>query len=158
MKIDNAPRARKIRFVYLIVPILTAFIVTLIYFVFFIESVLYLIFALVGLVAFFTYMGLFQYRYIIFYAEADRLLIGYKRLSPFPSLNNRIEIKTQWFSGYELVETKRGFKKLILSQSTPNGLAKYNPISLSALTPEQIDKICKAMDLMLAIKKQTMGQ
>jgi hypothetical protein len=156
VKLDNVKFARKIRFLYIIVPFIISLALALLYLAVRVESIWWLLGALIVLVPFFIILEKKQYRFIVFYAEADKVIVNYKRLEPFPTLNNKVEIKTAWFHGYEIVnEDKPGKEKLILIQKTANGIAQYKPISLSALETDQIQKIKKALELVMAIKDQS---
>lgn len=63
-------------------------------------------------------------------------------------------MKTENFHHYQINASMGGWvKTLTLYQTTPGGVGKYPSIGISTLNDEQILQIKKALDLILALKK-----
>ena len=154
MKLDNAKRAGIIKLIYMLVPLVVVFMAASAYMYYDAKDLRYMVFAFVGLLFFFLVMSIIKYSYIIFYAGPDKITIRFKALSPFNTPSNSVQIKTDEFKDYKIKTSIFGIKKtLYLFQQTPSGLAKYPGIGLSALNNDEIDKLKKAFELILALNK-----
>lgn len=154
MKLDNAKRAGLIKLVYMLVPLLMVFSAALVYLYYDVKDLRYMVYAFVGLLLFFLVMSVIKFNYIIFYAGPDKITIRFKALSPFNTPSNSVQIKVGDFKSYEIKSSIFGIKNMLfLYQQTPSGLAKYPAIGLSALNGDEIDKITKAFELVLAMNK-----
>ena len=154
MKLDNAKRASIIKLIYMLIPLLVLLAAAIVYLMYDVKDLRYMGLAFVVLVLFFLIMSIFKFNYIVFYAGPDFVRIRFKTLTPFSSPNNSIQIKSENFKKYEIASSLGGFRKILfLFQETPSGLAKYPGIGFSALTHDELDKIRKAFDLILALNK-----
>lgn len=154
MQIDNKEKAVKIKLIYLLFP----FIIVIGTALFFLLSVKvnfwYMALSLIILIAYFIFMGQFNYNYVSFYAGYDKIRIRYKSLSPFKSPNKSIRIAANTLHSFEIKKTKKGrAKKLILYQNSPGGLAKYPSVSVSAVSTVDVQKIVKSLQLIIAMNK-----
>ncbi len=156
MKLDNGKRAGFIKLIYMLVPLVVLAIVTIVYLLYDVKDLRYMALAFVLLLLFFAIMAIFKFNYINFYAGPEGIQIRFKNLTPFNPPNNSIQIKTENFSKYEIKNSLLGMRKVLyLFLNTPSGFAKYQGIGLSALSNDEIDRICKAFDLILAINNPT---
>ncbi|MCZ4693758.1 hypothetical protein DWB61_09910 [Ancylomarina euxinus] len=79
-----------------------------------------------------------EYNFIIYKETDDKLIMRYYPLHPFHDKFKSIEISKQTFSHFELEKRNLGLREdLYLFQMSAKGLAKYQGISLSALSKEQ---------------------
>ncbi len=155
MKLDNAKRAGVIKLIYMLIPLLVVAAVAVIYLVYDVKDLSSMVIAFVVLLFFFLVMAVFRLNYIIFYAAPDKIVVRYKALTPFNSPSNSVQIKSNDFRKYELKTRLGGLKKtLYLYLQSPSGLAKYPGIGLGALKSGEIDKITKALDLIIAMNKK----
>ncbi|MFP4621053.1 MAG: hypothetical protein ACLFM7_07045 [Bacteroidales bacterium] len=87
-----------------------------------------------------------DYNYIYFTDEGNKILFRYIPLRAFRSKRYSLEISKQELHGYK-VERPSPFKQeLVLFVKTPQGIAKYPPISISALNEEEYNKLKKALN------------
>lgn len=158
MNIDNKVKAAKIKLIYLLFPFILVIGTALFFLLSEKVDVWYIVYAVMILLAYFILMGYFKFNYVSFYAGPDKIRVRYKSLSPFNSPNKSIEIKVENFYNYETKQNKKGsVKTLSLLQHSPGGIAKYPPISLTAVDQSEIDKIIKSLKLILAMKKSQKG-
>jgi uncharacterized membrane protein YdbT with pleckstrin-like domain len=156
MKLDNAKLAKKIRLIYMLIPLLIVAASALAYMYFDIKDLRYMVFAFILLLLFFIIMSIIRYNYIIYYAGPDKITIRYKSLSPLNTPSNSIQIKALELVNYKIKTALFGMRKVLyLYQQTSGGLAKYPGIGLSALKNKDIDIIKKSLDLILAINKNS---
>ncbi|MBI9067647.1 MAG: hypothetical protein JEZ09_10175 [Salinivirgaceae bacterium] len=154
MKIDNKQKASRIRVLYLIFPLLVVAGTALFFLLSDKVNIWYILYALLMLLAYFIIMSFFRFNYVSFYAGPDQVRVRHKSLAPFKSANKSIQIKADSFHSFELVKTKKGkFKTLYLFQKSPGGVAKYPGISLTAVRRADAEKMIKALQLILAMKK-----
>ena len=85
--------------------------------------------------------------YIYFSDEGKKLLFRYVSLRPFHSKRNSIEIDKSKFKGYQVLRSPLNFnKKIILYIKTPQGTAKYPPVSITALSEEEFNRLKNALN------------
>ena len=87
-----------------------------------------------------------DYNYIYFIDAENKMLFRYIPLSPFKSKRYSIEIHKNEFHGYKINRSSVLKKELILFVKTPQGIAKYPPISISALNETEFNKLKKALN------------
>jgi hypothetical protein len=154
MNIDNKKRASKIKLVYMAVPLMLVLITGSIYLFGHVRNLGWLFLATALFVAYFFVMAYFKYNYISFYAGPDKIRLRYKSLSPFPGNNNSIQIPIELFHDYQLILALKGYKKgLVLFQKSPGGIARYQMVSLSALSGAEVNQLVKALELAKALAK-----
>lgn len=88
-----------------------------------------------------------QYQYINYSDEGENIIIRYFTSGIIGGRKNSIEINKKGFSGYK---TERRFFGLIQSitfyQKFREGVAKYPPVYLSALTKEEKSKLFRSLN------------
>lgn len=95
-----------------------------------ITIIAYLIYVLI------TYV--INYQYIFYSDEGSKIILKYVSLRPFDNKRNAIEISKENFYGYKIQKSFLNLKEeIIFLIQTPNGIAKYPPISIAALTAKQ---------------------
>jgi hypothetical protein len=92
------------------------------------------------------YEYLRDYNYIYFSDAENKILFRYIPLSPFKSKRYSIEIHKNEFHAYKINRSSILKKELILFVKTPQGIAKYPPISISALNENEFNKLKKALN------------
>jgi hypothetical protein len=89
-----------------------------------------------------------KYQYISYSDEGEKIIFRYFSSGVFGGRKNSVEINKQSFSGYK---TESGFfgriQKITLFQQLKEGVAKYPPFYISALTKKERDMILKSLDL-----------
>ncbi|MGE4289881.1 MAG: hypothetical protein AB7E36_14445 [Salinivirgaceae bacterium] len=154
MNLDNAKRASKIKVLAMLFPLLVVVAVALSYLLTEVKDLKYVLMAVVSLLVYFIVMAGLRLNFIAFYAGPDKIRIRYKSLLPFKTNNNSVQMKTDNFHHYQIKESFGGLvKTLTLYQTTPGGVGKYPNIGISTLNNEQLTQIIKALDLILALKK-----
>jgi len=92
------------------------------------------------------YEYLKDYNYIYFADENNKLLFRYIPLRPFKNKRYSIEISKDKFQGYKIERPSPFKQEIVLFVKTPQGIAKYPPISLSALNEEEFNNLKKALN------------
>lgn len=93
-------------------------------------AVAYMIFAL--------YESFRNYNYIYYNDESDKIVLRFFSPAMFTSKKNSIEIPKKEFGGYELKSFFMRYREsLVLFKNTHKGLAKYPPVSITALSEEE---------------------
>jgi len=83
-----------------------------------------------------------NYCYIYYNSDGLKIIMRYTSLQPLSAGNFSIEIPKRDFVKAEIVNTILGLRKnLIFYVKTPQGVAKFKPVSLSILKKAQIDSI-----------------
>lgn len=154
MKLDNAKRAGFIKLIYMLVPLLFVIAAAVVYLLYEVKDLRYMLAAFIAIVLFFALMAVFRFTYIVLYVGPDKIQIRYKKLSAFNTPNSSVKMQSENFRNYELKNSFFGWVKVLyLFQETPSGLAKYPGIGVTALNRDELDKIKKAFDLILAMNK-----
>ncbi len=98
-------------------------------------------------VAFVIYQAILELNYIYFSDQGDRIILRYFSMSFYNDKKQSIEIPKEAFCGYEIRTSLGGLKKkLILYERVNNKDAKYPPVSISALSKNQILNLIAALD------------
>ncbi|MFO8234255.1 MAG: hypothetical protein R6U04_02450 [Bacteroidales bacterium] len=100
-----------------------------------------------------VYEHLKDFNYIYFSDEEDnKLLLRYVSLKPFDSKKYSIEIKKEDLHSYKINRKSLNFKQeLVLFVRTPQGIAKYPPISISALSEGELNQMKKVLNQILGV-------
>jgi len=100
-------------------------------------------FCLAGVfILYLLFIYLKKYYYIYYNTDGTKIIIRYTSLLPLSAGNYSIEIPKRDFVKAEIRKRFGGLRKeLILYVHTPQGVAKFKPVSLSTLKKEEIDKI-----------------
>lgn len=97
-------------------------------------SILYLLFL--------AFIFVKNYCYIFYNSDGLKIIMRYTSLQPLSAGNYSIEIPKRDFVKAEIVTSHIGFRKnLIFYVKTPQGVAKFKPVSLSILNKSQVDGI-----------------
>ena len=154
MKLDNAKRAGKIRLLFMVIPMVLIVSTAVIYLIGEVRHSGWLIGAGALLFLFFLVLGVFRFNYISFYVGPDKLVLKFKSLSPILSTNQSIQIRAEYFHHYELVRKLGGRKKILyLFQDSAGSVAKYQGVGVTLLNDDELSKLTKALDLVMAIRQ-----
>lgn len=83
-----------------------------------------------------------DYNYIYYTNEGDKIIFRYQALNPFIVNPKSIEIPKRSFYKFEFTKSLFGKKTNILFyQKTKDGVAKYSPVSLTALTKKEREEL-----------------
>jgi len=96
------------------------------------------IFIAIAYVIYAFYESFRNYNYIYFNDESDKIVLRYFSPGLFTTKKNSIEIPKKEFAGYELESFFMRYReKLIILRKTGKGIAKYPPVSITALNPTE---------------------
>lgn len=154
MELENKQKASTIKLINMLIPLLVVIGIAVLYLVTEVTEVSYAIYAVSFLIVYFVVLGQIKPMFISVFVGPELLRFRFKSLSPFNSSNKTIQLKPEQFSRFDMIEKLAGLKKqLIVYVNSPSGLAKYPPISISALTKAEIEKLSKALQLIMAMNK-----
>src|SRR5664280_2161115 len=92
-----------------------------------------------------------NYQYISYSDEGENIIFRYFTSGIVGGKKNSIEISKISFSGYKIETRFFGLiQSLILYQKFQEGVAKYPPVYISALKPEEMAKIIKSLNTLTA--------
>jgi hypothetical protein len=88
------------------------------------------------------------------YADLEgKITIRYFSLRPFMQKHRSIEISKNSFVKYEIISKAAGLKKyLILYQRVHNKIAKYPPVSITALSNDELNSILASLNSKASVK------
>jgi len=88
-----------------------------------------------------------NYQYISFSDDGEFVIFRYFTSGIVGGRKNSVQISKASFSGYKTEKTFFGLiSSIILFQKVPQGMAKYPPIYISALTREEKEKLFKSLN------------
>ncbi len=88
-----------------------------------------------------------DFNYIYFSDEEEKLIFRYISLRPLQGRRYSIEIEKDKFYAYKIVRAFFNINKyIILYINTPQGIAKYPPISITALKPDEYNQLKKTLN------------
>ncbi len=88
-----------------------------------------------------------DYNYIYVDDSEEKILFRYISLQPFKNRKYSIEIEKSKFYKYKIVRSFLNIRKyIILYVKTPHGIAKYPPISITALDEDSMNKLKKLLN------------
>lgn len=88
-----------------------------------------------------------NYHYIYFNSDGFKIILRYSSLILFFEENSSIEIPRHDFVKAEIVNKFGGFRKeLIIYVQTPQGVAKFKPVSLSTLSKNEIKNLIESLN------------
>jgi len=88
-----------------------------------------------------------NYNYIYFNDESDRIVLRYFSTALFTKTKNSIEIPKREFAGYKLSSFFMRYReKVVLFRKTSKGVAKYPPVSLTALNGDQRESLLASLN------------
>jgi len=112
-----------------------------------IENSLLAVFTAIAYVIYSIYNSFRNYNYIYFNDESDKILLRYFSPNIFTSKKNSIEIPKKDFAGYVLNSFFMRYReKITLLKRTGKGLAKYPPVSITALDAHERDMLLHALN------------
>jgi hypothetical protein len=88
-----------------------------------------------------------DYNYIYVDDSEEKILFRYISLQPLKNRKYSIEIEKGKFYKYKIVRSFMNIRKhIILYVNTPHGIAKYPPISITALDEDNMNKLKKLLN------------
>jgi hypothetical protein len=106
-------------------------------------------FILVAIWFLFAFMPMFlNYQFIFFSDDSEKIVFRYFTAGLVGGRKNSVEIDKKSFSGYKIETRFFGLiQGIILFQKFQEGVAKYPPVYISALSREDRAKIIKSLNL-----------
>jgi hypothetical protein len=93
-------------------------------------------------VSWISFVFLKNFFYIFYNSDGPKIIIRYTSLQPLTAGNFSIEVPKKDFVKAEIVKSHLGFRKsLLIYVRTAQGVAKFNPVSLSILSKSEIEAI-----------------
>ena len=93
------------------------------------------------------YEHLRDYNYIYADDSGEKVLFRYISLQPFKNKKYSIEIEKGKFHGYKIIRSMMNIqKRIVFYVQTPHGVAKYPPISITALEEDDLNKLKKMLN------------
>ncbi|MDO9580128.1 MAG: hypothetical protein Q7J06_06115, partial [Bacteroidales bacterium] len=104
---------------------------------------------LVGIYLFIAFLPMYlNYQFIFFSDEGEVIVFRYFTAGIVGGKKNSVKINKKSFSGYKIESRFFGLiQSITLSQQFKEGVAKYPPIYISALSREEKAKIIKSLNL-----------
>ncbi|TAL80319.1 MAG: hypothetical protein EPN88_01335, partial [Bacteroidetes bacterium] len=88
-----------------------------------------------------------SYQFISYSDDDEKIVFRYFTAGIVGGRKNSVEINKNLFSGYKIESTLFGLKqRIILFQRINEGVAKYPPVYISALTREERGKIIRSLN------------
>ena len=88
-----------------------------------------------------------DYNYIYVDDSEEKILFRYISLQPFKTKKYSIEIEKGKFYKYKILRSFLNIRKhIVLYVQTPHGIAKYPPISITALDEDNLNKLKKMLN------------
>jgi hypothetical protein len=111
------------------------------------ENTLLAIFFAVAYVIYAFYESFRNYNYIYFNDDSDKIILRYFSPAMFTSKKNSIEIPKKEFAGYKLNSFFMRYREsVVLFRNSGKGVAKYPPVSITALTNSQREMFLDALN------------
>ncbi|HXK82021.1 MAG TPA: hypothetical protein PLO05_07690 [Bacteroidales bacterium] len=108
-----------------------------------VSSIIFLLFVI--------YFVIMRFSYIYYNSEGSKILLRYSPLQPLLYGNYSIEVPKKSLVKFEIVDGFFGLRKsLLLYVKTPQGVAKYKPVSLSTLTKKEIEQLVYNLENIVA--------
>jgi hypothetical protein len=94
--------------------------------------------------------AMLNYQFISFSDEGENINFRYFSAGYVSGKKNSVEINKTLFQGYKIEKSFFGLiTSLILYQKVQQGVAKYPPVYISALTKEEIAKVIRSLNMHL---------
>lgn len=108
------------------------------------------IFIVAIFILFFLYHYLRNHNYIYYSDGGDKFILRYFSLRPLEDKKNAIEFNKREFHKYEIKKSLLGLNEnVVIYRKTPKGIAKYPPVSITALDKETRSKIFSSFNKLL---------
>ncbi len=154
MIVENIKEAKRVKATFLIIPVIFTLIALTIIFLELKNGYWFVGILAVIMVLIFIAISLMQFRY--FYCEISPkiLLFRFHGVEPMNSEFKSYKIKPEQFKGYKISKVMFGMVPKITIYVTMRGeIAKYPPISISALTKEQRASLEQGLTLLSKINR-----
>jgi uncharacterized membrane protein YbhN (UPF0104 family) len=117
-----------------------------------VDNYLLAIFVAAAYIIYAFYETFRNYNYIYFSDESDKIVLRYFSPAMFTSKKNSIEIPRKEFAGYKLTSFFMRYREnIILFRKSKKGIAKYPPVSITALSNEERYRLLFALN---AVKQE----
>ena len=91
-------------------------------------------------VLFEAYLLMKKYNYIYYNSDGFKIILKYTSLGMFSAGNYKLEIPKKDFVRIEIEKSIMGMRKMVVIYvRTPNGIAKFKPISISVLSEAELN-------------------
>jgi len=98
-------------------------------------------------VLFEAYLLMKKYNYIYYNSDGFKIILKYTSLGMFSAGNFKVEIPKKDFVSIELEKSIMGMRKMIVIYvRTPNGIAKFKPISVSVLSDAELNDMISNLE------------
>jgi hypothetical protein len=154
-KFDNLENLMKLRskmyiYAFITIALATMGVMTQLYtdYLIPIEGWYYSVFFIMIYALYLIYRNFLQYHYIEFSDDGPKVILRYFRFGGITQQYRSIEIIKTTLYTFEF--QKQFFNRrpeLIIFQKTPKGVAKYPPVPVTALTPEQLSAITQILTM-----------
>ncbi len=157
MTIDNQKQAVNLRIQKSIALLILIIALGLIYFANILPHSIYglnrneiAVLILVIFVSFFILHYLRNHNYIYYSDTGNKLILRYFSLRPFEEKKNAIEFNKNELHNFEIKKTMPGINKsIIIYRKTTKGIAKYPPVSLTALSKTDQEKMMASLQRLI---------
>lgn len=103
---------------------------------------------------YFLYLFLRDYNYIYYSDTGDKLILRYFRLRPLDNKKSAIEFKKSELHQFELQRTFFNLNEsLVIFRKTQKGVAKYPPVSLTAIGKQDREKLLSSLKKLIVANK-----
>jgi hypothetical protein len=100
-----------------------------------------------------VYRFFLDLNFINYSDQEGKITLRYFSLRPFMQKHKSIEISKNSFIKYEIISKAAGLKKyLILYQRVQHKVAKYPPISITALSNDELNSILASLNSIASVK------
>lgn len=115
------------------------------------ENSMLAVFTAVAYVVYAFYESFRNYNYVYFNDESDRLVLRFFPTAMFTKSKNSIEIPKKEFAGYKLNSFFMRYRETItLFRKTSKGVAKYPPVSITALSNNERNSLLLTLNKLWA--------
>jgi hypothetical protein len=112
-----------------------------------IENSLLAIFLAAAYVIYVIYISFRNYNYIYYNDETEKLILRYFSPNIFSEKKNSIEFPKQEFADYKLNSFFMRYREqIILFRKTKKGLANYPPVSITALSISERERLLRSLN------------
>ncbi len=109
------------------------------------------VFMIILVVLFFLYHFVRDHHYIYYSDTGDKFVLRYFSLRPLADKKNAIEFNKNELLRYEIIKPLYGLNRsLVIYRKTARGIAKYPPVSLTALKKSDRKKILASIQRITA--------
>ncbi len=104
------------------------------------------LFIIILVVLFFLYHYIKDHQYIYYSDTGDKFVLRFFSLRPLADKKNAIEFNKNELQHFEIIKPFYGLNKsLVIYRKTARGVAKYPPVSLTAIRKTDLDKMTASM-------------